>query len=420
METRSQLSGTQDGRHLAWRAAALIVLALGSACGGGADTDAADTAQAAADRALREQISAVMTAAMADHHLRALIVRVTVDGRDIATSALGESMAGVPATTEMHFRNGAVSFTYMGTLLAILAGRGSLDLDAPISTWLPELPHASEITVRMLANMTSGYADYVYEPQVLVGTDADPFRQWRNEELLSIGVSRPLMFTPGTNWGYSHTNYLILGQVVEHLTRRPLAMVMDDEVLRPMGLRNTASSTTAAIPPPVLHSYSSERRTFLQIPAGEPFVEDSTFWNPSWTTVSGAVQTTDITDLATTAEKVGSGALVTPALYAQQVGNRLVGLGERTAACPVCSPITADRGYGLGVLLLGKWIAQTKDFAGEGGAMAYLPERKVAIAVVTTLRPEAYDKGGAASNPSMPVMRRLGALLAPDQPMGPR
>jgi hypothetical protein len=110
---------------------------------------------------------------------------------------------------------------------------------------------------------------------------------------------------------------------------------------------------------------------------------------------------------------------VTPALYEQQVGNRLVGLGERTAACPVCAPITADRGYGLGVLLLGKWIAQTKDFAGEGGAMAYLPERRVAIAVVTTLRPEAYDDTGAAGNPSMPVMRRLGALLAPDRPMGP-
>lgn len=196
-----------------------------------------------------------------------------MDGRDIVTSALGESTAGVPATTAMHFRNGAVSFTYMGSLLAVLAGRGELDLDAPISTWLPALPHSSEITVRMLANMTSGYADYVYQPQVLVGTDADPFRQWRNDELIQIGVSRPLMFTPGTNWGYSHTNYIVLGQVVEQLTRRPLAAVMDDLVLRPMGLRNTVSSTTAAIPPPVLHSYSSERRSFLQIPAGEPFIE---------------------------------------------------------------------------------------------------------------------------------------------------
>lgn len=407
-----------------WAAALTVVGAL-TACDlgsilGGTDTapGGGGAAQPADDRTLREQVSAMMTAAMADYHLQALIVRVTVDGREIATTAFGQSMTGVPATTDMHFRNGAVSFTYMGTLLAILAGRHQLDLDAPISTWLPALPHAAEISVRMLADMTSGYADYVYQPAVLDGTDADPFRQWSNDELIGIGVSRPLLFTPGGNWGYSHTNCIILGQIVEHLLQRPLAAVMDDEVLRPMGLRNTASSITPDLPAPVLHSYSAERRAFLQIPAGKPFIEDSTYWNPSWTTVSGAVQPTDIVDLATTAEKVGSGALVTPALYAEQVGNRLVGLGQPTADCPVRRTITADRGYGLGVLLLGSWIAQTKNLAGEGAAMAYLPERRIAIAVVTTLRPEAYDSQGAAPDPQ-PLLRRLGAVLAPDRPLGP-
>ena len=50
-------------------------------------------------------------------HLRAAIVSVTVDGRPVLTQAWGESMAGVPATTAMHFRNGAVAIAYMSTLL---------------------------------------------------------------------------------------------------------------------------------------------------------------------------------------------------------------------------------------------------------------------------------------------------------------
>nr|WP_240189330.1 serine hydrolase domain-containing protein [Nakamurella flavida] len=367
----------------------------------------------------RDAVAAAVQQAVVDHDLQAAIVRVTVDGRDVWTGAVGTSMTGVPATTDMHFRNGAVAFSYIGTLLAILAGRGELDLDGTLDRWLPGLPHADRITVRMLATMTSGYADYVYRPEVLDGTDADPFRQWTDDELIAIGTSQPLMFEPGTNWGYSYTNYLILGQVITRITGEPLDVVMDEEILGPLGLRNTSSADTAQIPPPVLHSYTSERRAFLGVPAGTPFTEDATYWNPSWTTATGAVQSTDIVDLAATAEAIGSGALVTPALLAEQVGKRLVGVGERTPQCPVCGPLTADRTYGMGVLLLGDWIAQSKNFAGEGGAMAYLPSERIAIALVTTLTPDAWDEQGVAGDPSLPVLRAIAAAVAPDHPLGP-
>ena len=385
--------------------------------GTGATTSAPLTEARA--QAAHDAVAAVVAAAMTEYHLQSAIVRVTVDGADVYTGATGTSMTGVPATTDMHFRNGAVAFSYIGTILAVLAGRGEIDLDATLDTWLPALPHADQITVRMLATMTSGYADYVYQPEVLQGTDADPFRQWSNDELIEIGTSKPLMFVSGDNWGYSHTNYLILGEVIQQVTGTSLDTVIDKEILGPLGLRNTTASDTAEIPPPVLHSFSSERRAFLGIPAGTPYFEDATYWNPSWTTTAGAVQSTDITDLATTAEKIGAGTLVTPEMYQQQVGYGLAGLGEKTPECPVCSPLTEERSYGMGLLLLGDWIAQTKNFAGEGGAMAYLPAERIAIALVTTLTPDAYDDQGAARDPSLPFLRSLGAALAPDRPMGP-
>jgi hypothetical protein len=46
---------------------------------------------------------------METNHLRAVILRVTMDGEEIVTAATGESLTGVPATTEMRFRNGAVA-----------------------------------------------------------------------------------------------------------------------------------------------------------------------------------------------------------------------------------------------------------------------------------------------------------------------
>lgn len=56
---------------------------------------------------------------MARAHLKSVLVRVTVAGEEVLTHAMGESMTGVPATTAMHFRNGAVAISYVATLLLV-------------------------------------------------------------------------------------------------------------------------------------------------------------------------------------------------------------------------------------------------------------------------------------------------------------
>ena len=206
---------------------------------------------------------------MAKYDLRAVIVRVTIDGQEVVTEALGESMTGVPATTDMHFRNGAVAMSYMTTLLLQLVDQKIVSLDDKLSNWLPDLPSADGVTLRMLANMTAGYPDYVANEHMVSAFYADPFRQWTPQELIEIGLSTPRAFAPGANWDYSHTNYVILGQALEKIISKPLAMLLQEYVLGPLGLANTASSSTAAIPQPVLHPFSSERREPLGIaPAG--------------------------------------------------------------------------------------------------------------------------------------------------------
>jgi hypothetical protein len=62
-------------------------------------------------------ITAIVQKAMKTEHLRAVIVKVTQGDKLVISQAFGESMNGVPATTAMHFRNGAVAFSYLGTLL---------------------------------------------------------------------------------------------------------------------------------------------------------------------------------------------------------------------------------------------------------------------------------------------------------------
>jgi CubicO group peptidase (beta-lactamase class C family) len=355
----------------------------------------------------------VVRAAMSRYHLKALIVRVTSGGKDVYTAALGESMTGVPATPAMHFRNGAMAFTYMATTLMELVDEKKARLDEKVARYFPSLPYADRVTLRTLANMTSGYADYVYQPEVLRATSLNPFRHWTSEELISIGVRKPMMFAPGSNFGYSHTNYVILGRVIEKITGIPLADALERYVMGPMKLAQTRSFDTPEIPDPVLHAYSSERRSDLRIPPGVPFYEDATFWDPSWTTATGAVQVTDIADMARSMQLVGSGALLSKASAEAQIGANLAGFGHADPKCSVCRRNTVQFNYGLGVVNLGPWIAQIKSFAGSGGTVGYLPSRRLTIAVVTTYAPAAFDAEGNYPNASQEIFSALADRLAP-------
>jgi CubicO group peptidase (beta-lactamase class C family) len=368
------------------------------------------------DILLQQQMPAVETIvhdAMRQYGLRAIIAAVNSGGQNIYTEAVGESMTGVPATVPMHFRNGAMAFTYMSTMLLELVDQKKVSLEAKLSEFLPDLPHADRITLKNLANMTSGYADYVYQPEVTHALYLDPFRQWTSDDLIRIGISKPLMFEPGTNWGYSHTNYVILGRVLEIISGLPLNVAMQKYIFGPMDLKQTQGFDTPEIPAPVLHTFSSERRTELGVPASSILFEESTFWNPSWTTAEGAVQTTDINDLMKSMEAVGTGKLLSKESSALQINPNLAGFGHPDLNCPVCQQNTKERNYGLGVVILGSWITQTKNFAGCGATVGYLPSKKLTVAVVTTYSQSAFDLDGNYKNASDTIFESIVNVLAP-------
>lgn len=379
-------------------------------CGGDATDPAAD----------RAEVAAIAQRAMARYHLKALILRVTIDGQTLYSQALGESARGIPATEGMHVRNGFVAYSYLTTILMELVDLRQISLDDKLARYFPDLPRANDITIKMLANSTSGYADYVYQPEVSDSVDADPFRQWTTDDLIRIGTTASAMFSPGTNFGYSHTNYAILGQVLEQAGHAPLSQLMQQYIFQPMGLRQTAGSDTPAIPAPVLETYSSERRESMGVPPGTPFYENTTYWNPSWTAPAGALQTTDIADLTTSIAAIGSGKLLSSKSHDLQVGPHLVGFGHKPTdgSCNVCRKNTPSASFGLGVILQGPWITGNKFFAGSGAAVGYLPARKLAIAVITTYLPEAFDEtSGEVTDAGPGIMKSVAAALSPDQPI---
>ena len=115
-----------------------------------------------------------------------------------------------------------------------------------------------------------------------------------------------MLCDPGTCWSYAHTNFVILGKVLEKAAGRPLEHLIRDGILDPLSLNGTRSETMPAIQEPVLHSFTAERGKY----------EESTYWNPSWTLVRGAIMTSNVADILKSAAAIGTGALLSPESHA--------------------------------------------------------------------------------------------------------
>jgi CubicO group peptidase (beta-lactamase class C family) len=369
-------------------------------------------ASSASAQSARAKIDALMRDAVAQHGVRAAIVQVKVAGRPVLTQAYGQSTPGVPATTRMRFRNGTVATAYLSTLLLRLADEGKVDLGDRLSKWLPDVRGARRVTLRMLAAMTAGYHDYATDPRMTDLRYANPFGVISTRDQLRLALERPLQFAPGSNWSYSHSNYVLLGRALSRITGMPLAVALRRMVLRPLGLRDTRAASDATMPRPALDAYSSERRAFLGIPAGTPFIEDSTLWNPSWIFARGAVQTTTIADLSRTAIAIGTGRLLSRRAHRLQIAPH-VGFGHPAPGCDRCTRLSRRYGFGLGVARNGSWIEQRSLFSGYGAVASYLPSKRISIALVTTFRASSHDDQGNLSSYWTRLHAKLARVMAP-------
>ena len=405
---RLGLAGTRFP-SVAFVGATLMVFFAAAACSGSESTTSEEataskttSGEATTSEGSAAEVEAAVESAMEKNDLKAVLVRVIQNGEEVATVARGESMTGVPATEEMHFRNGAVAISYLATVLLQLVDEDVVELDDTIDAWLPELPASDRVTLRMLANSTSGYVDYVPMDSFTDVVYKDPFRAWTPDELIKMSTDEPLLYEPGTNWSYSHANFMILGEALTAITGTPVDELIRERIVEPLGMEGTESHQSAEIPEPVLHAYTSERGTY----------EESTFWSPSWTLAEGAVMTTDIRDLAISARAIGTGKLVSAESHEEQIGPSLVGVGGPTDTCPegVCNEQLATFHYGIGTIVVGGWVLLNPSFFGYGAIQAYLPSEGLAIAASATLDEDAE----VGLNGGQKVFEEIAAVLAPD------
>lgn len=149
----------------------------------------------------------------------------------------------VPITTATVFRTGSVSKQFTAFAVALLAERGSLDLDAEIHDYLPDLlDYDDAVTVRQMVHHVAGMGDY--DPQRFTKADGTPFRfgnedYWTIDEFYAAVRTTPLALPPGKEWRYSNLAYFLLGQLVERVSGKTLRQFAAAEIFEPLGMSNS-------------------------------------------------------------------------------------------------------------------------------------------------------------------------------------
>ena len=323
------------------------------------------------------------------HEARAVIAGLWVGKKPLARIALGTSMTGVPATTDMSFRIGGVSQTFLGTLVIKLVEQGHFSLEDKISHWLPGLIKSDEVTVGMLLNNTAGYKDYVRDPKVIDLVTKDPFAHFGAQRIVEMAVADGKMnFPPGQTQEYSHTEFTILGQVMEKATGKTMPALYDEYLFKPLQLEKTGYSSTAEMPCPVLHSYSSDREVY----------EDSTFWDPSWAGESGPLFST-LDDLGKWGPIFGKGELLSEEGFKTLLQRPAAGGKDNLY-------------FAAGFVVANDWFFQNPNINGYTGVMGYLPDKDLTIVVIAT-RPEK----GKVVHPAFAIFQELVKDITPGHPL---
>ncbi|MER6359323.1 serine hydrolase domain-containing protein [Kitasatospora sp. NPDC001527] len=156
------------------------------------------------------------------------------------TAGVGDLTTGSKVPRDGQVRIGSNTKAFTAVVVLQLVGEGKIGLDATVDTYLPGLVRGEgidgrRITVRQLLQHTSGLPEY----GIHVDDDEIRNRYFEPRELLDIALRYKADAEPGTTWGYSNTNYVLAGLIVQKVTGRPLAEEMDRRIIKRIGLRHT-------------------------------------------------------------------------------------------------------------------------------------------------------------------------------------
>lgn len=294
----------------------------------------------------------------------------------------GRIAPNTAARPAMRYAIGSVSKQFTATAILLLAEEGKLSLDDRVAKWFPNLTRATDVTIRQLLAMTSGYQDYW--PQDYVFTDMQ--RPATAQQIMERwgGAGKALDFDPGARWQYSNTNYVIAGAIVERVAGMPFMDFLQQRIFTPLGMTSVADFDAGPL-------RDTDAGAYLRNALGplRPAPKEGKGW------LFGAGQLAMTAhDLALWNIAVIKRSILKPASYQAQQAEFLLRDGTAT-------------GYGLGVGISSggrRRISHGGAVSGYTTSNRIYPDDSVAIVVFTNIYP------GAAGAPAQ-IAERIASVI---------
>lgn len=273
----------------------------------------------------------------------------------------------------------SVSKHVAAALILDLAGRGRVDLDAPLGRYLPEwFAEEPALKLRHLLLQTSGLAEFVRHPDALA-LQAAPAGTGSLADVAQLIDRQPRRFPPGARFGYSNANYALLALVAERVGGDSFDALQRRRLFAPLGLRSMGECS--ALDRSELAQGYAAAGAKVSLPPN---------LHPTYAGNGGLCASA--TDLARWTRALGSGKAIGRGRLREMIATRRVQAGYRP-----------PYGFGLSLKpLLGRpayWHAGVDD--GWAAFTAYLPRERLTLVVLA-------DRGWLfMTDVALPILRAL-------------
>ena len=285
-----------------------------------------------------------------------------------------------------HVRIGSNTKTFVVSVLLQLVDEGKLHLDDRLSGFSlgMTIPGAENITVRQLCEMRSGLFE-AYDVPEIDPTKVTPEARFDPRTLIQWAARQKPYFPPGKGYHYSNTNYLILGLIIESITKDNVEDQIRKRFLTRFHLAQTSYPDTQAMPDPWAHGYALDKDGAWQD------VSDAI---PVSLSGAAGAMISDMADMRRWVKLYVSGATSKPAT--QRARLACLPTGEGNLAC------------GLGIGCSAGWYGYTGGLPGYNTAAYYFPKSGVTVVAFVTLQAEKPLPGVANA-----IFRDIARIMTP-------
>lgn len=277
------------------------------------------------------------------------------NGTVIYTRAIGYSLISdnekKPASPLTKYRIGSITKMFTSAMIFQLIEEGKIKLNTTLNTFFPHIPNSDKITISNLLNHRSGLHNFTADPAYLTYMTQPK----TPDEMVEIVSKFKPDFEPNEKAAYSNSNYIILGYIIEKITKEPYSKNLTKRITSKIGLESTYIGSKTNVNTNESYSYQFEGNwkqqpeTDMSIPGG-----------------AGSIVSTP-TDLTKFIEALFSLKLVSQNSLDQMK--------------------TITDGYGMGMFQIPfntkKAYGHNGGIDGFGSNLAYFPEDNLAVAYCT-------------------------------------